>query len=224
MAQQSGAADVRSLSFGQRLVKRTFDLLSATVGLLLFSWLIVLGFVAATVDTRAWGFFTQWRIGRFGRPFRIVKLRTMRNDPAFDTHVTTGRDPRITRLGSFLRRSKIDELPQLFNVVRGEMSIVGPRPEVPGFADRLEGDDRIVLSIRPGITGPASLQFRDEEKLLTGVDDPERYNAEVLFPTKVEINKEYVRNYGFVRDLSYIVQTVFPAIGSRPGDCPKESP
>ena len=132
----------------------------------------------------------------------------MREIEGFDTVVTTREDPRITPLGKLLRRTKIDELPQLFNVLIGTMSFVGPRPDVPGFADELEGDDRIILSIRPGITGPATLKYRNEEEMLSGVDDPETYNRDVIFPDKVAINRHYIENYSLGQDVRYILQTV----------------
>jgi lipopolysaccharide/colanic/teichoic acid biosynthesis glycosyltransferase len=112
-------------------------------------------------------------------------------------------------LGRFWRKTKIDELPQLINVLKGDMSFVGPRPDVPGYADKLEGEDRIVLSVRPGITGPATLKYRDEEALLAGQKDPERYNNEVIWPDKVRINKEYIKSYSFKNDLVYIAKTIF---------------
>jgi lipopolysaccharide/colanic/teichoic acid biosynthesis glycosyltransferase len=122
--------------------------------------------------------------------------------------VTTGRDRRITWLGRIWRKTKIDELPQLINVLKGNMSFVGPRPDVPGYADRLQGDDRIVLSVRPGITGPATLKYRDEEALLADQDDPERYNNEVLWLDKVRINREYVESWSFWQDIRYILKTI----------------
>ena len=132
----------------------------------------------------------------------------MRNDSAFNTTVTTAQDPRITMMGHFFRKTKIDELPQLINVLIGQMSFVGPRPDVPGFADLLKGDDRLILAVRPGITGPASLKYRHEEFMLKNEADPEGYNATVIFPDKVRINKEYVQNYRFIDDIKYIVQTL----------------
>lgn len=106
-----------------------------------------------------------------------------------------------------MRRLKLDELPQLLNVLIGDISFVGPRPDVPGYADTLSGEDRVVLSVRPGLTGPATLKYRDEEKLLASVAEPERYNREVIYPDKVAINKDYVRNYSFLKDLRYILRT-----------------
>jgi lipopolysaccharide/colanic/teichoic acid biosynthesis glycosyltransferase len=131
----------------------------------------------------------------------------MRVDSSITTSVTTAKDPRITRLGRFWRRTKIDELPQLWNVLRGEMSLVGPRPEVPGFADLLTGTEALILTVRPGITGPATLHFRDEERLLALQDDPEAYNRTVLFPAKVQMNLEYIRTYSFRRDLALLWRT-----------------
>src|SRR5690606_5976569 len=139
-----------------------------------------------------------------GKPFHIVKLRTMRDGPKDPHAVTAQGDPRITRSGAFLRRSKIDELPQLWNVLVGDMSLVGPRPDVPGYADQLEGEDRIILSVRPGITGPATVKYRNEEALLGGQPDAVRYNREVIWPDKVRINREYLGQRSFRNDLKYL--------------------
>jgi lipopolysaccharide/colanic/teichoic acid biosynthesis glycosyltransferase len=201
--------NITGLSAQQRWFKRSFDVIVALLGLLLSSWLILLAWIAATITTGYNGFFTQVRIGRHGRPFHVVKLRTMSVQQEPGTTVTTKADPRITPLGRFLRKTKVDELPQLLNVLVGDMSLVGPRPDVPGFADKLEGDDRIVLSVRPGITGPATLKYRNEEELLAEQDDPEAYNRDVIYADKVKINREYVEKYRFVKDLKYIYQTVF---------------
>jgi lipopolysaccharide/colanic/teichoic acid biosynthesis glycosyltransferase len=115
----------------------------------------------------------------------------------------------ITRSGKIFRKYKLDELPQLFNVLAGDMSLVGPRPDVPGYADRLEGEDRIVLLLRPGITGPASIKYRNEESLLAAVEDPASYNDKVIWPDKVRINKEYFASYSLLLDVRYIFQTIF---------------
>lgn len=188
--------------------KRLFDVVLAVVLLILTWWVIVIAVIAASIDTRRPGLFTQTRIGKDGAPFTLYKVRTMREVPGFDTVVTTDHDPRITTLGRSLRKTKIDELPQLLNVVRGDMSFVGPRPDVSGFADLLDGEDRIVLSIRPGITGPATLKYRDEERLLAGVNDPESYNRDVIFPDKVAINRHYIENYSLGADIRYLFDTV----------------
>ena len=196
------------LSPANRFLKRMFDILISFIGLLVVWPLILLGWVAATISTHKNGFFIQTRVGLHGKPFRLFKLRSMRASDDLRSTVTTRHDPRITRVGRILRSTKVDELPQLLNVLLGHMSIVGPRPDVPGFADRLSGDDRIVLSIRPGITGPATLEFRNEEELLSSQSDPERYNLEVIWPKKVELNREYVANYSFWKDFGYIWRTI----------------
>jgi lipopolysaccharide/colanic/teichoic acid biosynthesis glycosyltransferase len=208
-AVERGLAHLVGLSAGQRFLKRGFDIAVALGGLLVFGWLILLGWVLASIDTRSNGFFTQTRVGRHGKTFKVIKLRTMKIMPTVTTTVTTTGDPRITKLGALWRKTKIDELPQLINVLFGQMSLVGPRPDVPGYADRLTGSDRIVLTIRPGITGPASLKYRNEEELLAQQPNPERYNREVIFVDKVRINREYIEKYNFVNDLKYIWQTAF---------------
>jgi len=192
----------------QAVVKRTLDVGAALVGLLLTGWLIVLCAAWSTRVHGASGFFFQERIGRYSHRFRLIKLRTMRTDLASTTNVTTALDTRITPFGAWLRRTKIDELPQLVNVLVGDMSLVGPRPDVPGFADRLEGENRIVLSVRPGITGPATLHFRNEERLLAEQHDPEAYNRDVVFPIKVSINRMYVEQYSLLWDIRLLVSTI----------------
>ncbi len=203
------ARQPHEISLGQRAMKRALDLIVSTLVLVTTSWLILLLFVIATIDARRNGFLLQTRVGRNGKPFKMIKIRTMRDRADCQTTVTTSHDVRITRIGRVLRRLKLDELPQFLNVVTGRMSLVGPRPDVLGFADRLEGADRITLSIRPGITGPATLRFRDEESLLARQPDPEWYNRAVIYPEKVRLNREYVENYRFGRDLSLIYRTVF---------------
>ncbi|MGR3572922.1 sugar transferase [Brevirhabdus sp.] len=187
-------------------LKRLFDIVVAALGLALLWPVIAVTWYMAGRDTGASGFFCQQRVGRGGKLFKVVKLRTMR--PVAGTTVTQAGDVRITRLGAKLRRYKLDELPQLWNVLIGNMSFVGPRPDVPGFMDQLPGSDRKILMLRPGITGPATLKYRNEEVLLAGVDDPERYNAEVIWPDKVRINLEYLNDWSFRKDIGYIVKTV----------------
>jgi lipopolysaccharide/colanic/teichoic acid biosynthesis glycosyltransferase len=199
---------VGGLTFRQAFVKRAFDLCFSLLGFAFLWWLILICYVLASIDTRSNGFFLQKRIGRSGRPLFFIKLRTMRNDPSFQTTVTTDCDPRITRLGKFFRKTKLDELPQLIHVFLGQMSFVGPRPDVPGFADKLQGRDKIILSVRPGITGPATLKYRNEEAILSKQDAPERYNDEILWPDKVRLNREYVEKWSFWGDLRWILRTL----------------
>lgn len=163
----------------------------------------------ASKDTGLSGFFRQTRVGKGGKLFKVLKIRSMRPVEGVVTTVTTDHDPRISKVGRFWRKTKIDELPQLWNVFLGDMSFVGPRPDVPGFADKLQGDDRLMLTIRPGITGPATVKFRNEEELLAAQPDPETYNREVIWPEKVKINVEYVENYSLMKDLKFIIDTLF---------------
>ena len=198
----------RGLTPQQAFLKRACDVVVALVGLILMGWIIVLTAILATIDTHQNGFFIQRRIGRYGRSFHVVKIRTMRSSVDIQTVVTTERDPRITPLGRWLRKTKLDELPQLINVLLGQMSLVGPRPDVPGFADQLSDDDRIILSVRPGITGPATLRFRYEEQELASQADPERYNRDVIFPEKVRLNREYVESYSLTKDIKCLIWTL----------------
>jgi lipopolysaccharide/colanic/teichoic acid biosynthesis glycosyltransferase len=195
------------LSPVENIFKRALDLLLSLLLLTLTWWLILLGWIIASIDTRSNGLFRQTRIGRYGKPFTIYKLKTMQPLSGYSTTVTASSDPRITLIGRWLRRMKMDELPQFFNVLIGDMSFVGPRPDVPGFADHLQGEDRMVLNLRPGITGPATLAFRQEEEILAEQSDPETYNREIIFPEKIRINKDYIQQYSLRKDLWYIVLT-----------------
>lgn len=210
--EQAAACEASGLNVRQARAKRALDLVVAVLTLALFSWLILFGAALSALAHGGSGFFVQRRVGRDGTTFPLLKLQTMRSDEGKGTTVTTAQDPRITSVGRLLRRTKLDELPQFVNVLRGDMSLVGPRPDVPGFADRLEGNDRIVLSVAPGITGPATLAYRDEEELLATQDDPERYNREVVYPDKVCLNRAYVRDWSFWLDLRYLYLT---AVGAR---------
>lgn len=190
------------------LLKRAFDVVTSAVSLLFLWPVICICWVVAAVDTRSNGFFVQKRVGQHGRIIRICKIKTMfpaggRRSPIASENIQS-----ITRSGSVFRKYKLDELPQLFNVLIGSMSIVGPRPDVPGYADKLTGDDRVILLLRPGITGPASIKYKDEENLLSSVEDPVAYNDQVIWPDKVMINKKYVENYSFFKDIKYIFHTL----------------
>ncbi len=157
-------------------------------------------------------FFRQKRVGRNGVLFYIIKFRTMRIGAEDGGSITAAGDSRITAMGRLLRRFKLDEFPQLWNVLIGRMSFVGPRPDVPGYADELHGSDRRILDMRPGITGPASLCFRNEEKILAAQADPRAYNDQVIWPKKVTINLAYMRNWSFWRDIGYILITIIPGL------------
>ncbi|MCK7589911.1 sugar transferase [Subsaxibacter sp. CAU 1640] len=158
----------------------------------------------ATIDTGQWGLFSQLRVGQHAKFFKIYKIRTLKND----VHQLGHLEKSATEFGSFLRRTKLDELPQLFNVIRGDMSFVGPRPDIPGFADVLDGEDSIILKVKPGITGPATLKYKNEEALLALQDDPETYNRTIIWPDKVKINKNYVQTWSFYLDLRHILKSI----------------
>lgn len=196
------------LGKGQAAIKRTFDLLMSIIGLLLSSWLIFLAWLAASLETKSNGFFVQERVGKDGQLFRVVKIKTMCPNQKVNTTVTRSGDPRITPLGRFFRKTKIDELPQLWNILKGDMSFVGPRPDVPGFADSLKGEERRLLTLRPGITGPATLKYRNEEELLAAAHDAEAYNRDIIWPDKVSINLEYIQDWSLAKDLRYIWKTI----------------
>lgn len=190
------------------VLKYMFDRLAALVGLLVL-W-PVLAVVAVCVRVKMPGgsvIFRQRRVGKDGRLFTMYKFRSMTVGHG-GSSVSVAGESRITPLGAKLRRYKLDELPELWNVLCGDMSFVGPRPDVPGYADRLTGDDREMLRLRPGITGPASMKYRDEEELLAAQTDPQRYNDEVIFPDKVRLNRYYLHHYSFFTDIRMIVCTV----------------
>jgi len=191
-----------------RIIKRLLDLVGSTIGLVLLAPFLLILILAARIDTRASGIFTQTRIGRNAKPFTLYKLRTMRKGEG--GFVTAKNDPRITGFGSLLRRAKLDELPQLWNVMLGQMSLVGPRPDMPGYLDRLTGAEQRLWQLRPGITGPASLHFRDEELLLAQTDNPQAMNDTVIWPQKVRINLDYLDHWSFGRDLGILKRTLFP--------------
>ena len=191
------------------MFKFLFDRTMALVGLL-FLWPILLT-VAILIKGKMPGgpvLFTQKRVGRNGKLFTMYKFRSMTVGNS-GSSISVAGESRITPLGAKLRKYKLDELPELWNVLIGDMSFVGPRPDVPGYADKLEGEDRLVLKLRPGITGPASLKYANEEEILAQVSDPIKYNDEVIFPDKVKINLDYYYNHTFVGDIKLIFQTVF---------------
>lgn len=189
-------------------LKFIFDRLMAVIGLLVL-WPVLL-IVAIFIRIKMPGgpvIFTQKRVGKNGKLFTMYKFRSMTVGHG-GSSVSVAGESRITPLGAKLRHYKLDELPELWNVLIGDMSFVGPRPDVPGYADQLKGKDREVLKLRPGITGPASLKYRDEEDLLAKQSDPQKYNDEVIFPDKVRINLYYLHHYSFLKDIQMIFCTV----------------
>ena len=190
------------------MLKRTFDILLSIFAIfLLFPFFLLVSFLIV-IDSGFAIFFLQKRIGRDAKEFNIIKFRTMKKNNENIT-ITVSDDSRITRIGKYLRKTKIDELPEILNVLFGQMSFVGPRPDVKGYADKLKGANRKILALRPGITGPASLKYYNEEYILSQKSNPKKYNDEVIFPDKVKINMDYFHNRSFFLDLKIIFATIF---------------
>lgn len=184
------------------MIKRFFDIIFSLFTLLFFFWVVCIAWLLAAIDTHTNGIFIQERIGQFGNPFKIYKLRTIQVSPSSGT-------PRISKIGKFLRSYKLDELPQFLNVLKGEMSIVGPRPDLPGYYDLLQGENRKILELKPGLTSPAALKYSAEEQLLEKQDLPLLYNNNSIFPDKVQLNLDYYYNRSFWGDMVIILKTVW---------------
>jgi len=198
------------------VVRRILDVLVAAVGLVLTSPVLLAAAVAVRLDSPGPAIFRQRRVGLGGESFDILKFRTMREDAeSLGAQLTIGADPRVTRVGKFLRAWKIDELPQLINVLRGEMALVGPRPEVPRYVDLYTPEQRQVLRARPGITDPASIQFRSESEFMARQEDPERYYREVLMPLKLQINLDYLARRTLASDFGILVETAKAVVTGR---------
>lgn len=187
-----------------------FDLVASSIGLILLAPAMTVIAILVKRDSQGPALFKQERVGRSGRPFTLLKFRSMTIAPkSAGPLVTAATDARITQVGAKLRSTKLDELPQLINVIRGDMSIVGPRPEVPEYVNLWADDDRLViLSVRPGITDPATLQLRREEEMLAAQPDPELYYRQVLLPEKTRIYCDYVHTQSLGRDLGLILRTL----------------
>lgn len=190
-------------------MKRLFDFIASLIGLIFLSPLFLLISLLIKLSSKGPVLFRQKRVGKNGIIFTLIKFRSMTVVQKNNSTVSVKGDIRITPFGKFIRRFKLDELPELWNVLVGEMSMVGPRPDVPGFADLLEGENRLVLNLRPGITGPASLKYANEEELLAKVANPEEYNKNVIFPDKVRINLDYYNRQNIWLDLKIIFATIF---------------
>ncbi|MBR1667169.1 MAG: sugar transferase [Bacteroidaceae bacterium] len=190
------------------MAKWLFDKAVAFVGLC-FLWpvLLVVWVLIRVQMPGGPAIFSQKRVGKNGKLFTMYKFRSMTVGHG-GSSVSVAGESRITPLGAKLRKYKLDELPELWNVLIGDMSFVGPRPDVPGYADLLEGEDRLILKLRPGITGPASLKYRNEEEILAQVDDPQKYNDEVIYPDKVKINLDYYYHHSLLGDIKLIIETV----------------
>jgi lipopolysaccharide/colanic/teichoic acid biosynthesis glycosyltransferase len=182
------------------MIKRFFDIIFSLFALLLFFWVVCISWLLAAIDTRTNGIFVQQRIGQFGKPFKIYKLRTIQVS-------SSSGNRRISTIGRFLRSYKLDEFPQFFNVLKGEMSVVGPRPDLPGYYDLLEGENRKILELKPGLTSLASLKYSEEESLLRKQVSPDRYNDSIVFPDKVQLNLDYYYHHSFWGDIGIIFKT-----------------
>jgi lipopolysaccharide/colanic/teichoic acid biosynthesis glycosyltransferase len=191
-------------------LKRLFDIVFATAGLLALVPVLAACAIAVRLSSPGPIFFRQRRVGLHGRIFEMLKFRTMRvAGSATAPEITIGQDPRITRVGAILRKWKLDELPQLWNVVVGDMSLVGPRPEVPKYVETYPAAMReLVLSVRPGITDPCSISLRNESEILATAEDPERFYVDTLLPEKLRVSGEYVKNRTFLSDIAIIARTV----------------
>ena len=190
-------------------LKYIFDKFMSLLGLVVLSPILLV--VACLIRLKMPGgsvIFKQKRVGQHGRLFTVYKFRSMTVAGEGKTSIAAAEESRITPLGEKLRRYKLDELPELWNVLKGDMSFVGPRPDVPGYADKLKGEDRNILKLKPGITGPASLKYRNEEELLSNVSDPIAYNNDVIYPDKIKLNLYYYYHYSFVKDIQMIFCTV----------------
>ena len=190
-------------------MKRLFDFTCSFVGLFLLSPLILLLAIVVKVTSKGPVFFIQERVGKDGKIFKMIKFRTMFVAQESSSTISIKGDIRVTKIGVFLRRYKLDELPELINVLLGHMSLVGPRPDVPGYADKLVGEDRNILELRPGITGPASLKYSNEEEILGKQKNPKADNDEVIYPDKIRINLEYYNNQSIWLDIKIIFATIF---------------
>lgn len=200
--------------------KRAMDVLASAAGLLLLSPLLLGVALLIKLTSRGPALFCQERVGRGFRPFVIYKFRTMVQEaPARGGVITVGADPRITRLGSFLRKAKIDEFPQLLNVLKGDMSLVGPRPEVARYVEMFRRDYQVLLEARPGITDLASLKYRNEAALLAAAPDPLGKYVEEVLPDKIRLARYYLERASFSRDVGVILRTVLPMIRfTEPGE------
>ncbi len=191
------------------MVKFLFDRIVSFLGLF-FLWPVLLS-IALLIRVKMPGgpiIYKQKRVGKNARLFTMYKFRTMTINHG-GSSISVAGESRITPFGAILRKYKLDELPELWNVLIGDMSFVGPRPDVPGYADKLQGENRLILKLRPGITGPASLKYRNEEEILAQVEDPLSYNDNIIYPDKVHINLEYYKHHTLLGDLHYIFKTVF---------------
>lgn len=196
-----------------QIIKRIFDFLVSLIGIIILLPIFIIVSIAIKLDSKGEVLFLQKRVGRYGKEFNIYKFRTMVTDAEkIGKQITVGKDNRITKVGAFLRKFKIDELPQLFNVLKGDMSLVGPRPEVPKYVALYNEKQRHVLDVRPGITDMASLRYKDENDILGKVDNPEEYYINVIMRDKLNLNLEYIEKSNVFFDIYLIIKTIIECI------------
>lgn len=197
-------------------MKRLFDIVASGLGLIILSPLFLIIAIWIKLDSQGPVFYRQERVGRYNKDFRIFKFRSMRVGADKGSLVTIGgRDPRVTKSGYWIRKFKLDELPQLINVFIGDMSLVGPRPEVRHYVDYWTTEQMHVLDVRPGITDPASIKFRNENELMEKAEDPEKYYIEVIMQEKIKLYLEYVEKHNFFYDLGLIFKTFWVIVKER---------
>ena len=190
------------------MLKRIFDIISSLFGLILLAPFMIIIAILIKIDSKGPVFFKQVRVTRNGREFKIFKYRTMRVGSDKYSQITVGKDSRITKVGDFLRRYKLDEIPQLINVLLGDMSLVGPRPEVPKYVALYTEEQREILKVRAGITDYASIEFSNENDILANEVDPERAYIEKIMPRKIELNKKYLSEISVITDIKIILLTI----------------
>jgi lipopolysaccharide/colanic/teichoic acid biosynthesis glycosyltransferase len=190
-------------------MKRLFDFITSLTGLIVLFPIFIIVALLVKISSEGPVFFVQERIGKNGKIFQMIKFRSMIDIQNFNSTISVKGDIRVTKIGTFLRKFKLDELPELWNVLKGDMSLVGPRPDVCGYADNLKGEDRKILELRPGITGVASLKYYAEEDVLATQDNPLKFNDEVIYPDKVRLNLDYYYNNNLWIDIKIIFATIF---------------
>ena len=194
------------------MIKRLFDIIFSFVGIVFLFPVFIIVSILIKIDSSGPVFFVQERVGLNGKFFKIIKFRSMKTNHNNSLTVTLENDKRITRIGKKIRKYKIDEIPELINVFKGDMSFVGPRPDVPGYADQLKGESRNILKLRPGITSRASIKYANEEMILLNEDDPIAYNNNIIFPDKVKLNLNYYNNNNIWIDIKIIFATLFAVL------------
>lgn len=195
------------------MIKRIFDLFFSIVGIIFFLPFFLIISILIKLDSEGEILFRQTRVTKNGKEFKIFKFRTMRKNTEGNKQITVGADNRITKIGKILRKTKLDEMPQLFNIIKGEMSFVGPRPEVPKYVAYYTDEQKEILKVRAGITDYASIYFSNESEILGKQEDPEKYYIEKIMPLKLKLNKKYIENIGVITDIKIIILTILKIMG-----------